>query len=59
MSKRGIKGEIMARYVCSACGYEYDEEEEGIRWDDLPEDWFCPSCGADKSLFERMEDANE
>jgi rubredoxin len=48
----------MSQYVCSACGYVYDEEQEGIRWEDLPEDWFCPGCGAEKALFHRMEDDN-
>jgi rubredoxin len=46
----------MARYLCSACGYVYDEEEEGIRWESLPEDWLCPGCGAVKSLFQEMDD---
>jgi rubredoxin len=56
MSQLRAKGEFMARYVCSACGYVYDEEQEGISWDDLPEDWFCPGCGAEKSLFHRLDD---
>ena len=36
------------------CGFIYDEElglpDEGIapgtRWDEIPEDWSCPDCGA-------------
>ena len=47
---------IMARYECSVCGYIYDEDQEGARWDALPEDWACPACGADKSLFNRLGD---
>jgi rubredoxin len=46
----------MARYECSVCGYIYDEDQEGIRWEALPDDWVCPQCGSDKSLFNRMED---
>ena len=50
----------MAKYVCSVCGFEYDEAigipEAGIapgtKWEDLPEDWVCPVCGAEKSDFE-------
>ncbi len=50
----------MAKYVCSICGYTYDEElgrpEDGIApgtpWHALPEDWACPLCGAPKSVFE-------
>ena len=41
----------MARYECSVCGYVYDEDQEGIPWDALPEDWACPGCGAGKNLF--------
>ncbi|MBQ1375540.1 MAG: rubredoxin [Clostridia bacterium] len=39
------------RYVCSVCGYVYDEEKEGKAWKDLPDDWKCPLCGAKKSEF--------
>ena len=50
----------MAKYVCPICGYIYDEAagrpEDGIApgtpWQDLPEDWACPFCGAPKSVFE-------
>lgn len=49
----------MARYVCEVCGYVYDPEKgdpergiaAGTSFDDLPEDWVCPVCGADKSNF--------
>lgn len=39
------------RYICSVCGYVYDEEKEQIPWAELPEDWKCPLCGAAKSDF--------
>ncbi len=50
-------------FVCVQCGFEYDEEkgwpEDGIapgtRWDDIPEDWSCPDCGAAKTDFEMIE----
>ena len=50
----------MKQYVCSVCGYIYDEAagipDDGIApgtlWDQLPEDWVCPLCGAAKSEFE-------
>ena len=38
-------------YVCGVCGYEYDEEQEGTAFSDLPDDWVCPVCGVDKSNF--------
>ncbi len=42
---------MMKKYVCSICGYVYDEEKEGIKFEDLPDDWKCPWCGAPKNLF--------
>ena len=49
------------RYVCSVCGYVYDEAKEGKAWKDLPDDWKCPLCGAKKSEFkpEGGENADE
>ena len=45
----------MAKYECTLCGYIYDEEKEGVKFADLPDDWTCPDCGADKSNFELKE----
>ncbi len=50
----------MKRYVCEVCGYVYDPEkgdpesgvEPGIAFEDLPDDWVCPVCGAAKGQFE-------
>jgi rubredoxin len=47
-------------WVCVVCGYVYSEadgdEEHGLapgtRWADVPDDWTCPECGAEKSDFE-------
>ena len=49
----------MSRYVCDICGYVYDPEEgdpdsgvdPGTSFDDLPDDWVCPTCGAPKEDF--------
>ena len=46
------------RYVCSVCGYVYDEDKgdsnngiaPGTKWEDLPEDFKCPVCGVDKDI---------
>lgn len=38
-------------YVCSVCGHVHDDEEEGV-WEELPEDFECPECGASKDLYE-------
>ncbi len=43
----------MARYVCQVCGYVYDEEEEGVPWDQLPKDWICPVCESEPEHFEQ------
>ena len=46
----------MARYRCSICGEIYDEDVEPVKFDELPDDWVCPICGASKSEFERLEE---
>ena len=51
----------MAKYVCGACGFEYDEQlgiperglAPGTKFEDLPEDFDCPMCGVGKELFEK------
>ena len=47
-------------YVCSICGWIYDEEKgapelgiaPGTPFSDLPDDFVCPVCGMDKEMFE-------
>ena len=46
---------IMAKYECIACGYIYDEEKEGVKFEDLPDDWTCPLCGVGKDMFRKVE----
>ena len=49
----------MKNYVCSICGYVYDESvgapeagvEAGTVFDDLPDTFVCPLCGAAKDAF--------
>jgi rubredoxin len=51
----------MEKYTCSVCGYVYDpavgDPDNGVApgtvFEDLPDEWVCPVCGADKSLFEK------
>ena len=58
-----VLGRFMKSYMCVICGFVYEEEqglpEEGIapgtRWEDVPENWKCPECGATKSDFEMVE----
>lgn len=52
----------MKTYVCSLCGYVYNPAEgdpdsgiaSGTAFEDLPEDWVCPLCGAGKDMFEEQ-----
>lgn len=54
----------MAKYQCSVCNYIYDPElgdpdggiEPGTPFEEIPDDWVCPVCGAEKSLFEKLEE---
>jgi len=39
------------KYVCSICGYVYDDEQQKVPFLQLPDDWKCPLCGAAKSDF--------
>ena len=53
----------MKEYRCSVCGYVYNPQngdpENGIKagtpFEDLPDDWTCPICGASKDQFEPVE----
>jgi len=53
----------MKKYKCTVCNYIYNPEngdpENGIKpqtpFEELPDDWTCPVCGVDKSLFEKEE----
>jgi len=49
----------MARYECEVCGTIFDEEKEGMRWEDLPADWGCPVCESDKSYFHCLDGDQE
>lgn len=50
-------------WMCIICGWIYDEAkgdseeglEPGTRWDDVPDYWVCPDCGAGKEDFEMIE----
>ena len=41
------------------CGYVYDEKKEGVPFDQLPDSWLCPLCGAEKSVFSPQEMQND
>ena len=55
------------KHVCELCGYVYDSElgdpengiEAGTDFEDIPEEWTCPLCGATKDDFEAQNDSDE
>jgi pyruvate oxidase len=49
----------VAKWKCSVCGYIYDEEREGVPFEELPDDWTCPVCGAPKSAFKKLAGPGE
>lgn len=52
----------MDKWECMVCGYIYDPAKgdpdrgipPGTPFEDLPEDWSCPDCGATKDMFEKV-----
>ncbi len=50
---------VASTWTCGVCGYTYDPAEgdpahgiaPGTRFEDLPDDWVCPACGAPKDAF--------
>lgn len=52
----------MDRYECQVCGYIFDPEvgdpvggiPPGVSFEELPDDWVCPECGAAKDQFVRI-----
>jgi rubredoxin len=52
----------LKQYRCTICGYVYDpaagDPDAGVApdtaFDNLPEDWVCPICGATKDQFEEL-----
>ena len=63
MTDKIFPREAMKTYMCVICGFVYDEAKglpddgiaPGTRWEDVPENWKCPDCGAPKSDFELIE----
>ena len=49
----------MKKYRCTICGYIYDDTKNEVKFEDLPDDWKCPLCGAPKSLFEEVKEEKE
>jgi len=53
----------LSKYRCKVCGYIYDpakgddsqDIKPGTPFEDLPDTWICPECGAPKTEFEKIE----
>jgi rubredoxin len=53
----------MDKYRCTICSYVYDPEvgdpdngiEPGTSFENIPDEWRCPVCGALKKYFEKEE----
>lgn len=51
------------KFVCQVCDHVYDEAlgdpaaglAPGTRWEDIPDAWVCPDCGASKADFKVAE----
>jgi flavin reductase (DIM6/NTAB) family NADH-FMN oxidoreductase RutF/rubredoxin len=52
--KKASPSEGKAEYKCDVCGYIYNESDEDVRFADLPDDWVCPLCGAEKTSFRKI-----
>jgi rubredoxin len=56
------KGAIMKKYKCTVCDYIYDpavgDPDGGVKpgtpFEQIPDDWVCPVCGAAKADFEAV-----
>ena len=57
-----LGGLIMKTWVCSICGWIYDEAKgdpdydlaPNVKFEDLPDDFVCPLCGVGKDMFEEQ-----
>ena len=49
----------MKKYKCTICGYIYDDAKESVKFEDLPDDWTCPICGAPKAVFEEIKEEKD
>ena len=43
------------KYVCEVCGWVFDEEEQGKKWEEVGDDFECPLCAVGKDQFSAEE----
>lgn len=59
----GMSTAEMERHICVNCGYVYDPEQgdplndvpPGVPFSELPEEWVCPMCYAEKDSFDVLD----
>jgi rubredoxin len=59
VAETGRGDDVATRWICESCGMIYDPAEgdpdggivPGTAFEDIPNDWFCPVCGARKRDF--------
>jgi|UniRef100_A0A7C6EH98 rubredoxin len=57
----------MDKWRCGVCGYIYNPDigdpeagiAPGVLFEELPDSWGCPECGAEKDLFEPCGEEGE
>ena len=55
---------LTQKWICTACGDIYDPIEgdleggipPGTAFQDIPDNWICPVCGASKASFEPYDE---
>jgi rubredoxin len=61
---RAVTTQTAQLWICTSCGFIYDPAEgdpdggipPGTNFDDIPDSWFCPVCGARKADFEPYDE---
>lgn len=62
LGQKIMRREMMQKWRCTICQYIYDpavgDPDSGIApgtaFEDIPDDWYCPLCGAGKDMFEKV-----
>ena len=63
-ARHAMEASTKQLWMCTSCGFIYDPDEgdpdggipPGTNFDDIPDSWFCPVCGARKADFEPYDE---
>ncbi len=61
-SKDTLDQQEADKWICETCGFIYDPREgdpdggidAGTPFEQIPDDWVCPLCGARKCFFRKL-----